>query len=102
MQGAPQAQSASSSEDWRQDFKPLDEGLQTMPKLQTIPDLPEGKSANASHTDTGQDADVAVSSAQGGENTPNNASKGEALTTPMTITTSMTIIIAPCFSSRGI
>jgi len=96
MQGAPQAQSASSSEDWRQDFRPLDEDLQTKPNRQIIPDLPEGESANASHTDTGKDADVAAISAQGGENARNSASKGEALPTPMTV------ISIPCFPSRMI
>ena len=68
-QGAAQAQPAPATEAWRQNFKPLDEGLQTAPKLQSIPDMAPADSANINpDAKTSVDAEVAASSAAEGPN----------------------------------
>ncbi len=76
VQGAALAPPAATAEAWRQNFKPLDEGLETTPKLETIPDMAPADSAEVNH---GQDAaaEKAASSAGGDGRAPNGAAESE-------------------------
>ncbi len=76
VQGAAQAPPAASAEAWRQNFRPLDEGLQTTPKLETIPDMAPADSAKIKHGQ-GAAAEKAASSMGEVSRAPNGAAERE-------------------------
>ena len=80
-QGAAQALPNATTEAWRQNFKPLDEGLQTTPKLDSIPDMAPADSAHISQgqdAKTSADAEMAASFAnEGVGKAPNGARESE-------------------------